>query len=508
MDEGLQDNKRIAKNTLLLYGRMFLLLAINLYASRVILQVLGIEDYGIYNVVAGVVTMFAFLNNAMASATQRYLNFDLAKNDKENLKKTFCTSLIIHFIIAIVIILLSESIGLWFLYHKMVIPLERFNAALLVFQCALLSLAINIVSVPYNAAIIAHEKMSAFAYISLLEAIFKLGILYLLFVSPFDRLCTYAILLLIVSLIQRLVYSYYSNKNFKETKFIWCFDVARIKDMGAFASWNLLGYLALMGVTQGLNMVLNVFFGPMVNAARGIAVQVQNALAQFASNMQMAINPMITKSYAANNLDYMRSLICRGAKFSFFMILILSVPIFVMTDQILSLWLETPPAYAASFVKILIVLILVDCLSNPLNNAINATGNIRNFQFINGGLMLLVIPVSVLILYFKGDPNIVFFTQLAFTIITHGIKLGFTCKRTALTFNVFFYKVYMPCITVSISLFAIMSLWNRICGETIICLILSMIISALSGSLLCYFLGLDKSERKMVDSKITKLLNR
>lgn len=318
MSQTQNNNKRIAKNTLLLYLRMIFLLSISLFTSRVVLQTLGVEDYGIYNVVGGVVALFAFLNGAMTGATQRYLNFDLAKNDTKALSETFNTALIIHSLIALTLILLSETVGLWFMYEKMVIPEERMTAAMWVLQCAILVMSVNIISVPYNAAIIAHEKMGAFAYISLLEATLKLLIVYMLYISPVDKLILYAILLLTVSVVIRFVYSSYSHKHFKETHFRFIWNTVKLKEMGAFASWNLIGNLALMGVTQGLNMLLNVFFGPVVNAARGVAVQVQGAIQQFANNFQTAINPQITKSYASNQLEYMHSLICRGAKFSFF----------------------------------------------------------------------------------------------------------------------------------------------------------------------------------------------
>ena len=269
MSQTQNNNKRIAKNTLLLYLRMIFLLSISLFTSRVVLQTLGVEDYGIYNVVGGVVALFAFLNGAMTGATQRYLNFDLAKNDTKALSETFSTALIIHSLIALTLILLSETVGLWFMYEKMVIPEERMTAAMWVLQCAILVMSVNIISVPYNAAIIAHEKMGAFAYISLLEATLKLLIVYMLYISPVDKLILYAILLLTVSVVIRFVYSSYSHKHFKETHFRFIWNTVKLKEMGAFASWNLIGNLALMGVTQGLNMLLNVFFGPVVNAARG-----------------------------------------------------------------------------------------------------------------------------------------------------------------------------------------------------------------------------------------------
>lgn len=502
----LDNNKRIAKNTMLLYFRMIFLLAISLFTSRIILQTLGIEDYGIYNVVGGVVTMFAFLNNAMAGATQRFLSFDMPNDDKKVLNTTFSTSLIIHLIIAFIIVILSETIGLWFLYEKMVIPTERMNAAMWVFQCAIFVMFVNIISVPYNAAIIAHEKMGAFAYISLLEAALKLIIAYSLYISPFDKLKVYAILLLVVSLIIRFVYSSYSNRHFEETHFHWTWNTNKIKEMGMFASWSLIGNLALMGVTQGLNMLLNVFFGPVINAARGIAVQVQGAVQQFANNFQTAINPQITKSYASNDFAYMHSLICKGAKFSFFMVFLLSLPFLVMADQTLSLWLKTPPAYAAGFLKIILIVSMIDSLANPLNNAVNASGKIRSYQLTNGLLMLMVLPFGYLALKVDLNPNIVFICQLAMTVCALFFKLFFAKRRTQLSLGLYVRKVLYPVMLVAI-ISPILPYWTYTYMESNVkSFVVTGLLCLFSTSAVIYLLGLEKSEKAVIISKLTSLV--
>lgn len=502
------DNKRIAKNTILLYFRMIFLLAISLFTSRIILQSLGIEDYGIYNVVGGVVAMFAFLNNAMAGATQRFFSFDMSSDDEKVLNITFSTSLIIHLIIAFIIVILSETIGLWFLYEKMVIPIERRDAAMWVFQCSILVMFVNIISVPYNAAIIAHEKMGVFAYISLLEAALKLIIVYFLYISPFDKLKIYAILLLVVSLIIRFVYSSYSNRHFEETHFHWVWNTNKIKEMGMFASWSLIGNLALMGVTQGLNMLLNVFFGPAVNAARGIAIQVQGAVQQFANNFQTAINPQITKSYASNDLAYMHSLICKGAKFSFFMVFLLSLPFLVMTDQTLVLWLKTPPAYAANFLKIILIVSMIDSLSNPLNNAVNASGKIRSYQMTNGLLMLMVLPVSYLALKVDLNPSLVFICQLTMTACALFFKLLFAKRRTQLALGLYVRKVLAPVILVAI-ISPILPYFLYIHMEhNVKSLVVTGILCLFSTSIVIYLLGLEKSERALIISKLISLAHK
>lgn len=292
------NNKRIAKNTLLLYVRMLFTMAISLFTSRVILNTLGVEDYGIYNVVGGVVAMFGFINGSMSSATQRYITFALGKEDKNRLQKVFSTTLQIHTLIAGIIVLLGETIGLWFLYNIIQIPADRMDAAFWILQCSIMSTVIMIISVPYNADIIAHEKISAFAYLSILEVILKLAIVYMLVVFPFDKLIVFAFLMLAVQLLIRFCYSIYCNRHFEETKYTHVCDKDLFKEMTEFAGWSMFGNLSAVLYGQGLNVLLNVFFGPVVNAARAVALQVQNSIQGFVGNFQMAINPQITKTYA------------------------------------------------------------------------------------------------------------------------------------------------------------------------------------------------------------------
>lgn len=508
MTDASANNKRIAKNTLMLYFRMLCLLVISLFTSRLVLQALGVEDYGIYNVVGGVVAMFSFLNSAMASATQRFLNFDLAKNDDKALNATFSTAVEIHFVIGAIVVLLSETVGIWFLNNKMIIPAERMTAAVFVLQCSIVTMGINIISVPYNAAIIAHEKMKAFAYISLVEAALKLLVVAILYYLPFDKLKVYAFLILVISLTIRFLYTTYSHKNFNETHFKFVFDFDRIRRMGGFASWNLIGNLALVGLTQGLNMLLNVFFGPVVNAARGVAVQVQSAVQQFATNFQTAVNPQITKSYAVGDLPYMHSLICRGCKFSFFMVFLLSLPIIIMVDQALVLWLKTPPDYASAFLQIILVNSMVDCLSNPLNNAVSASGIIRNFQLTNGLFMLLVVPVAYFALKLDANPAWVFVAQLIMTSIAHFLKLLFAKKRVGLSVALFAKNVYLPVVSVALISPIIPVVVYRIIEHTILNFLLTGCLCVIAVVLTVYAVGLQSNERKLINKKLCNIINR
>ena len=312
-----ENNKRIAKNALMLYARMLLLMLIGLYTSRVILNTLGIEDYGIYNVVGGIVVMFSFLSNSLSTASSRFITYDIGIGDFSKMKKTFGNIVTIHLLLAGIILILGETIGLWFVLNKLQVPENRMTAALWVYQFSIFSFVLNIISVPYNASIIAHERMKAFAYISIMDAILKLVIIYLLIIIPYDKLITYAILFFCIQLLDRIIYGIYCVKNFEETKARISLDKQLFKKIFGFSIWTMNGCLAVAGYTQGLNILLNMFFGPTVNAARGIAVQVQNIVQNFCNNFLMALNPQITKSYAQNNLKYMHQLVKVSSKFSF-----------------------------------------------------------------------------------------------------------------------------------------------------------------------------------------------
>ena len=376
------NSKRIAKNTLFLYARMLLTMAVSLYTSRVILQVLGIEDFGVYNVVGGIVSMFAFINGGMVSATQRYITYEIGTGDLTKLKRVFSTSLQIHAIISLLIILLGETVGLWFLIDKMVIPPSRATAAMWVYQCSVFACVVNIMSIPYNADIVAHEKMSAFAYISIIEVVLKLLIVYLLILLPYDKLIVYAILILLVQVFIRLIYTRYCRRRFEESAYNHSFNSTLFKEMASFAGWSFWGNLSSVLYTQGLNIMLNLFFGPVVNAARGIAVQVQSAVQQFVTNCQMALNPQITKSYAAGEIKQMHILMFRSARFSFALLFFVTLPLLLETNFILTKWLKYVPDNAVIFTRLMICISLIFTTANPCAIANQATGNVKKFQLV------------------------------------------------------------------------------------------------------------------------------
>lgn len=502
------NNKRIAKNTLLLYFRMLFMMTISLFTSRVVLNTLGVEDYGIYNVVGGIVAMFGFINGSMSSATQRYITFALGKGDKSRLQTVFSTTLQIHTLIAGVIVLLGETVGLWFLYNKMQIPADRMNAAFWVLQASIISTVIMIISVPYNADIVAHEKMSAFAYISILEVVLKLAIVYMLVMFSFDKLILYGFLLLAVQILIRFCYSVYCNKHFEETRYKHVWDKKLFKEMTGFAGWSMFGNLAAVLFGQGLNMLLNVFFGPVVNAARGIAVQVQNAVQQFVGNFQMALNPQITKTYAKGELSEMHKLMFRSARFSFFLLFFLSLPVLFETDFILTVWLKTVPDNTVVFLRIMICTSLIYTLSNPLIVANQATGNVRRYQAVCGTILLMILPVSYICLRLGCPAYSVFVVHFLMESLTQMVRMFLLRPLIGIRIRDYFRYIYLPVLLVIAISVILPTIVYFNMDDTVVRFLVVGIVCVLSVSVTAYTLGLSRNEQVFVKTKAISLLQK
>lgn len=500
------NSKRIAKNTLLLYLRMLFTMGISLYTSRLILQKLGVDDFGIYNVVGGIITMFGFLNSAMANASQRFLVFEIGKGSTEVVTKVFNSSLFVHISIALLIGLLGETIGLWFFYAKMNIPPDRLYAASWVYHVSIFSSMAVVATVPFNTAIIAYEKMGVYAYISILQVLIKLLIVLSLDWFTYDKLQVFAILLFLSTFTSQALYVLYCKSKFSETRFVLFFDRFLLKKMLGFASWTLVGNIAGIAYTQGLNILLNIFFGPAVNAARGISVQVQNAINGFCSNFQTALNPQITKSYAKGDLSYMHSLIFASSKFSFLLLLLLSLPIIIETEFILRLWLVEVPEYTVIFFRIMIIVTLLEALSNPLMISAQAYGDIKKYQITVGGILLLIIPLSYLFLKFNYPPYIVFIIHLFVAILAQLARVFFAKKMVGLSFSDYLSKVVLRLlVVVAIVLPGPYYLSLKYSGswKTLIVSILlstSLVISA------SFFVALTNQERRFIIDKIKEKL--
>lgn len=485
---------------------MLLTMAVSLFTSRVVLATLGVEDYGIYNVVGGVVAMFSFLTGTMSSSTQRYITFTLGKGNQEKLVTVFSTAIQIHALISIAIVILAETVGLWFLNEKLVIPDTRMSASFWVYQCSILAAIISVMSVPYNASIIAHEKMSAFAYISIIEVLLKLGIVYILIISPWDKLIVYAILILIVQLFIRSIYARYCSRHFEETKYHHSIDKPLLKEMLSFAGWSFWGNFAAVLYGQGVNMLLNIFFGPVVNAARGVSIQVQNAVRNFVTNFQMALNPQITKNYAQNNLDQMHDLMFKSARFSFFLLFFLSLPIFIETNFILNIWLKNVPENSATFTQIMIATSLIYTTANPLVIANQATGKVKVYQAVVGGILLLILPISYITLRLGAPVYSVFIVQFCVEIIAQFARMIMLRKLIDLPVSRYFYNIYFQ-ISIVVAISIILPLivrtqftegWLRFIVVSFSC-VLSVITTV-------FFVGLTKVERNFFTKKVLQIL--
>lgn len=495
-----QSNKRIAKNTLLLYFRMLLLMLVSLYTSRVVLQILGVDDFGVYNVVGGIVAMFSIVSQSLSKSISRYITFELGRGG-ERLNEIFCTSVNIQFLMSAIIFLVGEIGGELFIYNKMNIEPERLFAASLVLQLSLLNFGINLVSVPYNAAIVAHERMGAFAYISIVEAFLKLGSALLLIVIDVDKLVAWAALQTLVALFIRYIYMHYCTRNFEETKYRFMVKKNLFKDLFNFASWNFIGSVAGVLRSQGVNILLNVFCGTGVNAARGLAVQVNNAVSGFANNFMIAINPQITKLYAQNKTVQSFRLGLVGSRLSFYLVLLLSMPIAFQIDYILGLWLTVVPDSLPEFVKLSLLLTLVEVPSLPLITIQLATGNIKKYQMVVGGLHLLNFPVAWVLLDFGFSANSVYWVAIVLAEVCLFARI-IMLKQIASEISVkeFVFGVVFKTSIVFVAAFFVAIHIRQIVVHPV----LNFIAVAFCTLVVILLLGLNKSEWALVKARFAK----
>lgn len=493
----MSDNSRLVKNTVLLYIRMLLVMAISLYTSRIVLQNLGITDYGLYEVVGSVATMFIFLNTAMNSSTQRYLTIAIAKRDDALLRKIFNVSVVIHTIIGIIIIIICEVFGLWFISNKMAIPEGRELAVFWSFQLSMVATFVTIISVPYNALLIARERMDAFAYISIIDVLFKLFIAFVISVVNFDRLIFYALLLAVSQVIVRLMYTFYCNRKFAECKFnFYSFD-SLYKEMTVFASWGLLGHVAFIINTAVQNMLLNVFFTPVVNAARGIAIRVSGAITGFSENFQTAVSPQITKSWATDNRERTYALIYNSTRFSLYLLWILSLPVFVCMDEILSIWLVEVPDYSNVFLRLILVYNLIDAGANPLNMAIRANGKIKYPEVLSGLILIMNFPLSYVALKLGSGPEAVFYILIICRIMCLSVRLFYTNKYLGMPISEYLKRVVLVPVSVLFLSLVIPFICSHYFAFTnvIVRLLVLSILCVISSSIFIYTIGVNKSEK-------------
>lgn len=499
-----ENMKRIAKNTLLLYIRMLFGMLVSLYTSRVILNTLGVEDYGIYNVVGGVVAMFSIISNSLSVAVSRFLTFELGTGNKNKLQRIFSTSLIIHIALAFIVLVATESIGVWFLNTQMNIPADRMHAANWVLQCSILSFMFNLVSVPYHALIVAHEKMKVFAYIGILDVLLRLAVvLSLAYMACWsDQLIAYSLMLVCVSVFLQTVYLIYCRKNFEECRFQRKIDKALLKEMTGFAGWNFIGASSSILKEQGVNIVLNLFGGPSLNAARGIASQVNSAISGFVGNFMTALNPQITKLYASGEYGHMTSLIYRGARFSFYMLLFLSLPVILNTHYVLMLWLTIVPEHVVLFVRLVLIAAMCESISNPLITAMLATGNIRNYQIIVGGLQMMNLPVSYILLRMGFFPEVVLVVAIVISLCCLCARLILLRGMINLSARSYLSHVLGNILVVSLLSLAFPLIVSGYLTDNFIGFLLSCLVSMVSTGLVIYYIGCTRGERLFINEKI------
>lgn len=497
--------KRMAKNAGMLYIRMLLTMAVTLYTSRVVLQTLGIDDFGIYSVVAGFVTMLGFLNSAMSSATQRFLSFELGKPGDKDMRGIFSMSMNIHVLIAVFVLVLGETVGLWFVKTQMTIPADRILAAEWVFHFALLSFVFTILSVPYNALIIAHERMNVFAWVSIIDVMLKLLIVFMLSWFGMDKLILYAVLSLTVVFIIFMVYRSYCKNRFTESRFRLYWDKQLFNIMLSYTGWNLWGNIAAVMSGQGVNVLLNIFFGPSVNAARAIAMQVSSALNSFVQNVQVAINPQIIKSYAVRDMAYMHQLVCYGAKYNFFVLLLFSLPVLNNIELILRIWLGVVPESTSVFAKLVIYSILIDSLSPPLMTAAQATGRIKLYQFAVGGILLINVPASYFILKKGGEPYTVFYVAIALSLIALLFRIYLISYLIEMKKRRYIVDSIVPVMSVAILVFAINSFIEIDFFSLLMNFVLSVLASGILVLMAVLIVGLKRNERIFLNQMFFKL---
>ncbi len=508
MPSNTSNNKTIAKNSFLLYIRMFFTMVISLYTSRVVLSALGVGDYGIYNVVGGIITFFTFVSGSLNAAISRFLTFELGKKNIEKLQRTFSSSVIIMLIYSLIVVAISETVVLWFLNYKLNIPEGRMVAANWVFQFSVITFCVSLISIPYNAAIIAHEKMSAFAYISILEALGKLLIAFLIVQDSFDRLIYYALLTCILSVLIRIIYDVYCKRYFAETKGKLILDKILAKEMFGFTGWNLIGAGSFVLMNQGIDVLVNLFFGVAYNAARGIAATVSSAANQMVNNFTTAIKPQIIKSYASGNISYMTNLVITGSKFSFFLFLFICIPFLFESQYILSLWLVDVPENAAIFTKLSIIVIMISTLSDTIITSIMATGKVKTYQICVGGLGMLIFPI-VYVLFVLGLPAyfaylihiLIFIIQLVYRLYYMNTYLGVDYKK-------YVFNVITRIIPVFLLASLIPLLMCILFEDSIFRLLMVIIVSTICLIISIYFVGLNKSEKDIVTEKAISVVLR
>lgn len=506
MENRHEENKRIARNTVFLYVRMFVTLLVTLYTSRVVLEVLGVEDFGIYSLVAGVVVLFSFLNAAITNALQRYITMALGKRDKQMEARVFSTSFIAMALLSLVLFILCETVGLWFLNNKLDIPEGRMEIANIVYQISIFIMIADIFRAPYNALIIAYERMNFYAVISIIEAVLKLVIVFMLYLVAINKLLLYALLLLAVGLVILLFYALFCRKTIPVKASKAMCDRHTLKELTSFSGWNLLGGVADIGYQQGTNMILNIFYGVTLNATMGVTIQVKNAIYNFARNLLTAANPQIIKSYARGDTAYMQTLVTQISKYAFFLLYLTSYPLILNMDFVLHVWLKNPPEYSVQFCNLMLAFCMIDSFVGPLWTLAMAHGKIRNYQIVSSLILLLNLPLSWIALRYGAAPQAILVVQICVSVPNLIYRIAYLRNRNILRVGAYIKGIAGPILLVGIATAPILLLlslqftdWTR--------LIVTIAASFCLIPIAVLYLGMRSSERRMIIDKVKHKLH-
>lgn len=504
MDQLSNNNKRIAKNTLFLYFRMLLIMVVTLYMSRIVLDVLGAEDYGIYNVVGGVVLIFSFLNSTLTSASQRFFSYEIGKEDKKELQNVFRLNTSIFLMLLLGVVFLSEVLGVYFINVQLIIPEERLEVANYVFQFSILSFCASFMTIPFNALIVSYERMNAFAYISILEVSLKLLLVFALKSVLFDKLLAYSVLMFVVQFLIMVIYIHYCKKKFEISYRIY-WNTSKAKVLFSFTSWHVFGTFATAMRSQGINILLNMFFNPTINAARAIAYQINSATMSFSNNFFTAVKPQIYKYYAKGDVSAMLKLVFDSTRFSYFLLLFLGLPIFFEVDFVLSLWLKEVPEYTALFVRLVIINALLDSFNGPMTAATLATGKIIHYQIVTSFFMLLNMPISYICLKYGYSPDVTMVISIIISFVLVFVRMILLRKLIYFKYRTYFSEVLMPIFRTSVVAFFLSYVFRKILFDYAVVPILMIMAGCTCSLLAIIFGGLKNSERNRILNLLMKI---
>lgn len=509
MSTHIESNKRIAKNTVFLTIRMIVVMLLSFFTTRVVLRTLGVIDYGIYNVVGGFVSLFGFINTSMSNGIQRFLNYELGKNGSSGAKTVFSTAILIQLMSALILALLVEVIGVWYIHYKMVIPLERMEAAEWVFQTSVLSFVVVILTSPFSGCVMAHEKMNLYAIVNVIDAVLKLLIAIAIGYSPVDRLKLYGVLFALISILNLTIYCIYCRRNFDEAKCSLKFDKSMFKLMLSFSGWNIFGSFAGVMKEQGLNMVLNLFFGPIVNAARGVATQVNGALQSFVRNISIPVRPQVVQAYATGDLKRSMNLTYAISKISSYIVILLAVPIVININYILSLWLDSNvPEHTSSFISIIFAISLVSDLNAAVSGIVHATGRIKKYQILTSLIEISAIPISYFVLPRYSVPELSMLIVLATIVISQIVSLYILRELVPFSIAKYMKEVVLPVFFMIAITIVSVKLVHECIGNQLLNLVLDTLCSIIVTTICLYFLCFNKSERVLFVGMIRKLIKK